>query len=63
MTYFHYNLYPWRVNVSHRCWKFGVIFILFYFILNTFIQQGLIKLIKHDIKDIYNVTKKIYFKP
>jgi len=29
--------------------------------INTFIQQGHIKLIKSDSKDIYNVTKDVYF--
>jgi len=29
--------------------------------INTLIQQGCIKLIKSDRKDIYNVTKKIPF--
>ncbi len=30
--------------------------------MNTFIQQGCIKLIKSGSKDIYNVTKDFYFK-
>ncbi len=30
--------------------------------INDFIQQGCIKLIKSDSKDIYNVTKDCYFK-
>ncbi len=30
--------------------------------MNTFIQQGCIKLIKSDSKDIYNVTKTLFFK-
>ncbi|XDV46539.1 hypothetical protein PO909_014421, partial [Leuciscus waleckii] len=30
---------------------------LFFKEMNTFIQQGCIKLIKSDSKDIYNVTK------
>jgi len=30
--------------------------------MNTFIQQGGIKLIKSDSKDMYNVTKDFYFK-
>jgi len=29
--------------------------------MNTFIQQGHIKLIKSESKDIYNVTKDFYF--
>ncbi len=29
---------------------------------NTFVQQGRIKLIKSDSKDIYNVRKDFYFK-
>ncbi len=29
---------------------------------NIFIQQGHIKLIKYDSKNIYNVTKDFYFK-
>ncbi len=29
---------------------------------NIFIQQGCIKLIKSDSKDIYNVSKDFYFK-
>lgn len=41
--------------------SFGVIlFIYFILRINTFIQQRLIKLIKHDTNDIYNVTKNIY---
>ncbi len=37
---------------------------LFYFFErnNTFIQQGQIQLIESDSKDIYNVTKDLYFK-
>ncbi len=31
----------------------------FFFLINTFIQQGCIKLIKIDSKYIYNVTKDI----
>ncbi len=34
-------------------------FVIFFFLINTFIQQGCIKLIKIDSKDIYNVTKDI----
>ncbi len=30
--------------------------------INTFIQQGCITFTKNDNKDIYNVTKNIYFK-
>jgi len=30
--------------------------------INTFIQQGCIKWIKIDSKDIYNATKNVYFK-
>ncbi len=30
--------------------------------INDFIQQGCIKLIKSDSKDMYNVTKDCYFK-
>ncbi len=30
--------------------------------INTFIQQGSFKLIKSDDKDIYNVTKDLYFR-
>jgi len=30
------------------------------FEINTFIQQGCIKLIKSDSKDIYNVTKAVW---
>ncbi len=30
--------------------------------MNTFVQQGNIKLIKSDSEDIYNVTKDLYFK-
>ncbi len=30
--------------------------------INTFIQQGCIKLIKSDGKDMYNVTKAFYFR-
>ncbi len=30
--------------------------------MNTFIQQGHIKLIKSDSEDIYNVTKDFCFK-
>lgn len=42
--------------------SFGVIlFIYFILRINTFIQQGLIKLIKHDTNDIYNVTKIYIF--
>ncbi len=45
---------------------FNLIFILFiYFIsqeFNTFVQQGCIKLIKSDNKDMYNVAKDFYFR-
>ncbi len=34
---------------------------IFFKDINTFIQQGCIKLIKSDSKDIYNVTKDFYF--
>ncbi len=30
--------------------------------INTFTQQGCIKLIKSDSKDMFNNVKKIYFK-
>ncbi len=30
--------------------------------MNAFIQQGCIKLLKSDSKDIYNDTKYFYFK-
>ncbi len=30
--------------------------------INTFIQQGHMKLFKSDCEDIYNVTKDFYFK-
>ncbi len=30
--------------------------------MNTLIQEGCIKLIKSDIKDIYNITQDFYFK-
>ncbi len=39
-----------------------MIFFFFFLEINTFIQQGCIKLIKSDITDIYNVTKDLYFK-
>ncbi len=29
--------------------------------MNAFIQQGCVKLVKSDSKDIYNVTKDLYF--
>ncbi len=32
------------------------------FLDNTFMQQGCIKLVKSDCKDIYNVLKDFYFK-
>ncbi len=32
------------------------------FLINTFNQQGCNKLIKHDRKDIYKVTKDFYLK-
>ncbi len=31
------------------------------FLINTFTQQGCIKLMKSDTKDIYNVAKDFYF--
>ncbi len=31
-------------------------------LINAFIQQGCIQLIKNDSKDYYNVTKYLYFK-
>ncbi len=30
--------------------------------INTFVQQGCIKLIKSDGEEMYNVTKDLYFK-
>ncbi len=42
----------------HYQFKYGVLFKE----MNTFIQQGRIKLIKRDSKDIYNVIKDFYFK-
>ncbi len=34
--------------------------LIFFKYINTFIQQGFIKLIKCDSKDIYNVTKHLF---
>ncbi len=42
--------------------KFGVTNIYFLYLKNTFNQQGHIKLIRSDSKDIYNVTMDFYFK-
>jgi len=42
--------------------KFGVSKILFLKKVNAFIQQGCIKLIRRDSKDIYSVTEDLYFK-
>ncbi len=52
---------------SDKIQKFlgSVLFFLSFFLsneINTFVQQGPIKLIKSDSKDIYNVTKDFYSK-
>ncbi len=41
-----------------------IIIISFNFLkdMNTFIEQGYIKLFKNDTKGVYNVTKEFYFK-
>ncbi len=42
--------------------KFGVSKIFFLMVINTSFQQRYIQLIKGDNKDIYNITKDLYFK-
>ncbi len=39
--------------------KKKILLLLFCFLINTFIQQRCIKLIKSDIKDVYNVANDI----
>ncbi len=52
-----------RLNIMHHCSNvFGAVVIFLLKGSNNFIQQGHIKEIKSDSKDIYNVTKDFYFK-
>ncbi len=41
--------------------KFGMVSFLFWKEMKTFIQQEHIKLIETDSKDIYNITKLLFF--
>ncbi len=45
-----------------NAWQKFVISKIFFIEINTFIQQGHIKVLKSDFKDIYNVTKHLNFK-
>ncbi len=49
----------WQLHIQYSSKVWGQSFLRE---INTFIQQGCIKLIKNDSKEIYNVTKYFYFK-
>ncbi len=53
-----------KVQTEHFIYTvpFGISTFFFLYEINTFIQQGRIKLIKSDSKNIHNVTIDLYFK-
>lgn len=48
------NIKPFHHIYKYKIWLYKTFF-------NTFILQGIIKLIKRDSKNIYNATKKSLF--
>ncbi len=50
----------YKINKSHKLHYISTLHSTFFKEINTFIQQGCIKLIKSDNKNINNVTKDFY---
>ncbi len=54
--------YPWSDLSILLYFLSYTVLTIFFKDMNAFAQQGCIKLIKSDSKNIYNVTKDLYFK-
>ncbi len=58
---FQPNQFIWIIWFNESVKKIVITRLYFFEEINTFIQQGWIKLINSDSKDIYNVIKDFYF--